>query len=56
MPDTRYGSNHRNIIINIMIVFLSHSVHVHTIIKEGYLPMHEHTMMHEVPTFLLNIM
>ena len=44
--------SHRNIMITIMIVFLPCNVFVRTIVKgKGYPPMHEHTIMHEVPTF-----
>ena len=43
---------HRSIMITIMIVFLPRNVHVRTIVKgKGYPPMHEHTIMHEIPTF-----
>ena len=42
---------HRNIMITI-IIFLPHNICVRTIVKDKrYLPMHEHTIMHEVPTF-----
>ena len=43
-----------SIMITIMIIFLSSNVRVGTIVKgKGYLPMHEHTIMHEVPTFFI---
>ena len=39
----------RNIMITIMIVSLPCNVRICTIVKMGYYPMHVHTMMHEVP-------
>ena len=42
----------RSIMLTIMIIFLPRNVCVRTIVKaKGYPPMHENTIMHEVPTF-----